>query len=97
VSQDDTNLHDQGINTYLEAIVNYISTQYNFGRIANIILGLSGIFFSNHVFSLGLLLYKFDLLWFEHNCELSDMFRSIHGYFIDSSCMLLLVKSDLCK
>jgi hypothetical protein len=36
-------------------------------------------FFVNYVLSLGLLSFKFDLLSFEHNCLLFDMFRFIHG------------------
>jgi hypothetical protein len=48
-----------------------------------------GAFSGNYVISFGLLSVKSDLLWFEHNCYLFDIFRFIHGYFINSSCILL--------
>jgi hypothetical protein len=46
--------------------------------------------------SLLLLLVKSDLLWFDHNCYLSHMFRFNRGYFVDSDRMLPLARFDLC-
>jgi hypothetical protein len=50
----------------------------------------------NYILPLGFLSVKYDLIWFEHNCYLSTMFRIICVYFVDSDGMLFSIRFDIC-